>query len=374
MFKMMKKLLLGGVVSAAVFAGSAAAEVKTPQGGQQISQEQLMQLLQQQQQPSVTIDDALKVLPENLASYSGVIFTKKDLEKMLKEQFKDGKLPPGTTVQAFKQYAPELVKEIIGSKLLENSMTKAGIVPSAKMVREVIETQLKSASKQEMEFLAQMLAKDNMTLDQFIQKQSENPAFQRQAAMQLFLDKYVFKGVTVSEGAAKEYYQKNLKEFTEPGDPADSVRASHILVKVDPNASEAEKKDALAKINKILAEVKQNPKNFAALAKANSDCGSASSGGSLGAFSKGQMVPEFEKAAFALKDNEVSGVVKTQFGYHIILREPARKERVAPFDEVKSVLLNFMTRSAQQQALIAYIDKLLKEANFKSLIAAPAAK
>lgn len=368
----MKKLLLGGMISASIFAGAVAADA--PQAGQQqISQEQLMQLLQQAQ-PSITVDEALKDLPENLATYSGGTFTRQDLAKIFKEQFKDGKMPPGTTAAMIKQYAPDMVKGIVGELLMEKAMTKAGIVPSAKMVKNAIESQLKAASKQEMEFLAQMLAKDNMTLDQFIQKQSENPAFQKQAAMQEFLDKYVLTGIKVTEADALKYYQANPAEFTQPGDPDGSIRASHILVMVKKDATDADKNAALAKINKILGELTQNPNNFEALAKAHSECGSAQRGGDLGAFTKGQMVPEFENAAFALKENEISGVVKSQFGYHIIRRNPAQKSRIVPFAEVKDTLIEFMTRNAKQQAVMEYIDKLLKEADFKLLIAVPAEK
>jgi parvulin-like peptidyl-prolyl isomerase len=137
---------------------------------------------------------------------------------------------------------------------------------------------------------------------------------------------------------------------------------------VDDKASDQEKKAALAKINQIQAELKQNPKNFEALAKAHSQCPSGKEGGSLGAFQKGRMVPEFEKAAFALKENEISGVVKTQYGYHIIRRDPAAKEVKLPFEQVKTQLVSFLTGMKQQQAVQNYLDGLLKKAGFKMLV------
>ena len=300
---MMKKLLLGGVLSAAMLAPSFGAEGQAPA---QLTAEQQAQLMQMMQNaPSITVDEAVKSLPENLASFNGQMFTRKDFADMLKTQFKDGKLPAGVNAQMMSSLAPRIISDMIQQKLLMEAMKKAGIVPSATLVRTEMEKQLKEAKKEELDFLAQMLAQQNKTMDQLIKEQSENPMVQQQIAMQMFLDKYVLKNIKVTEADALKYYDSHKSEFVQPGDPADSIRASHILVMVKDDAPENVKKEALAKINRILAEVKQNPKNFEALAKTNSECGSAANGGSLGAFCKGMMVPEFEKAAFALKDNEI---------------------------------------------------------------------
>jgi parvulin-like peptidyl-prolyl isomerase len=358
---MMKKLLLGGVVSAAMLGAVSGAEAKPVQ----LTPEQMMQMMQQA--PAITIADALKGVPEKLAVFNGVDFTKKDLEEALKQQFKDGKLPPGVTAQMVKQALPQMVTQMVQQQLMLDAMKKAGIVPSAKMVRESMEKQLKEASKEELDFLAQMLAQQNKTMENLINEQSQNPAVQQQVALDTFLKTHVVKDVKVTEADALAYYNANPQQFTEPADPADSVRASHILIMVDDKASDKDKQEALAKINKIHAELKQNPKNFEALAKANSQCPSAAQGGSLGAFQKGRMVPEFEKAAFALKENEISGVVKTPYGYHIIRRDPAAKAQKLPFAQVKAQLINFLTGMKRQQAVQAYLNELLKKSDFKLL-------
>ena len=359
---MMKKLLLSGLVSAAM-CGSVFAAGEKPV---QLTQEQMMQMMQNA--PAITIEEAVKSLPEKLAEFNGKVFTRQDLVAALKEQFKDGKLPPGVSAQMLTQAVPRIIQEMVSKQLMLAAMKKAGIVPSAQMVQSVMEKQLKEASKEELEFLSQMLAQQNKTMDNLIKEQSQNPAVQQQVALDMFLKDHVVNHVKVTEADALKYYNDNPKQFVEPADPADAVRASHILILVNENASAKEKEEALAKINKIQAELKQNPKNFEALAKANSQCPSAERGGSLGAFQKGRMVPEFEKAAFALKENEISGVVKTQYGYHIIRRDPAAKEVILPFEQVKTQLVSFLTGMKQQQAVQDYLDGLLKKADFKLLV------
>jgi parvulin-like peptidyl-prolyl isomerase len=371
---MIKKLLLGGMVSAAVLLSAAEPQQQQMQLTPE-QQAQLMQMLQQQQKPAIAVEDAVKALPDNLASYSGKMFTKKDMIDLLRAQLPDGKMPPGFTAEMMQQHAGQIVTDMIKEQLIVAAMKKAGVVPSAKMVREVLEKQLKDASKEELEFLAQMLARKGKTMDQEIKEQSENPTVQQQVAIQSFVEKYVTAGVTVSEEEAKKYYESHKEQFVQPGDPDGSIRASHILVMARKGDPESKHTEALKKVNELLAELKKNPNNFEALAKANSECGSAAQGGSLGAFQKGQMVPEFENAAFALKEGEISGVVKTDFGYHIIRRDALVKATQLPFDQVKTQLISYLTGMKKQELLNAYLEKLLKEAGFKLLIpAAPAAK
>ena len=369
---MMKKLVLGGVVSAAILMqGFAAEPAKQPQLTPE-QQAQLMQMLQQQQAKAITIEEALKGLPEDLASYAGKIFTKKDMIALFKNQMPGGKLPPGVTAQMVEQMAGKLVTDMVSQQLLMDAARKAGIVPSAALVKAALEAQLKKASKEELELMAQMLAQKKKTMNQEIEEQSANPMMQQAIAIQEYLDKNVLKNIKVTEADALKFYNANPQQFIQPGDPDGTIRASHILIMVKDDAPEKEKQDALTKINSLLAQVKQNPQTFEALAKTSSQCGSAANGGSLGAFGKGQMVPEFEKAAFALKPGEISGVVKTQFGYHIIRRDAAEKERKLPFTQVKDQLISYLTGMETQKAVQAFMEKELKAANFKLLFTPPA--
>ena len=222
---MMKKLLLGGVVSAAIMMqGFAAEPAKQPQLTPE-QQAQLMQMLQQQQAKAITVDEAFKGLPADVASYSGKIFTKKELLAIISQGLPGGKLPPGVTAERAMQMAPELIKSMVTKNLLLDAAKKAGIVPSAAMVKEVLESQIKNATAEQKQMFAQMLAQQNKTMDNLIKEQSQNPAVQQQVALDMFLKDHVVNHVKVTEADALKYYNDNPKQFVEPADPADAVRA-----------------------------------------------------------------------------------------------------------------------------------------------------
>ncbi|HSW19631.1 MAG TPA: SurA N-terminal domain-containing protein [Ramlibacter sp.] len=125
----------------------------------------------------------------------------------------------------------------------------------------------------------------------------------------------IAKGITVNEQDLKTYYEQNVAKAT----GQEERRASHILVAVPKTAPQAERDAAKAKAEKLLADVRKSPDSFADLARKNSaDTGSAARGGDLDFFARGAMTKPFEDAAFALKKGETSGVVESDFGYHII--------------------------------------------------------
>ena len=161
----------------------------------------------------------------------------------------------------------------------------------------------------------------------------------------------VTRGVTFTPADAKTYYDQNTSQFT----VAAGRTASHILVKTKEEA------------DRIRAEV--TPENFAQLAKENStDTGSAAQGGDLGPITKGQLVPEFEKVAFALKDGEISQPVKTQFGWHIIMVKitPAK---TTTFAEAKSQIISSQLAAKRQAAWTAWGEKALKDAEAHTVYA-----
>lgn len=165
--------------------------------------------------------------------------------------------------------------------------------------------------------------------------------FKTDVRKQLLAQKAATEGVDVSDEKLKTFYEENQNLFTE-------LEASHILVDDEETAKEVKEK-----LN--------DGGDFAELAKEYSKDGSAQNGGDLGIFKKGDMVAEFEEAAFALEEGEVSDIVQSQFGYHII---KLKSKTVKPFEESKEeVKEQYLQQNAKDVPTV--IDELIKEADIK---------
>jgi len=147
--------------------------------------------------------------------------------------------------------------------------------------------------------------------------------------------------VTVSDEEIQDYYNANREKFTQP----EVLRASHILVKTDKEA------------NEILAEL-SGGRNFEDLARARSIDPTAKVGGDIGYFARGQLVPEIEEAAFDMKAGEISGVVKTQFGYHIVKLTERKKPRAQELSEVRDNIRQTLERIKKRQVFNDYVTDL----------------
>jgi parvulin-like peptidyl-prolyl isomerase len=146
---------------------------------------------------------------------------------------------------------------------------------------------------------------------------------------------------------------------------AEQIRARHILLTIDKDATEKEKAAALAKIRKIKTDLKAGA-DFAETAKKNSqDTVTAERGGDLGSFALGDMVPEFEKAAFALNVGEVSEPVLTQYGYHLIRVEEKKASRALSLEDVKNDLRDFIGQKAAQKRYEEWFKNLKSKASVK---------
>jgi len=145
----------------------------------------------------------------------------------------------------------------------------------------------------------------------------------------------VKKGISVNEADLQTYYKENADRMA----GKEERRASHILVSAAKDASADARKKALANAEELLAQVKKTPAAFADVAKKNSqDTGSAAQGGDLGFFARGAMVKPFEDAAFSLKKGDISGIVESDFGYHIIQLTDIRAPKQRSFEEMRPAL------------------------------------
>jgi peptidyl-prolyl cis-trans isomerase C len=151
------------------------------------------------------------------------------------------------------------------------------------------------------------------------------------------------KSYKVSDSDIDKYYKDHQEKYVSP----ERIKASHILV------------DDQAQANTILQQIRKGG-NFEALAKQYSKDSSAAKGGDLGWFAKGRMDPAFEKAAFALKKGEVSGVVKTPFGYHIIKVEDRREASTRPMDQLKKPIERAIQRERMEKEINALKEDIKK--------------
>ncbi|MES2530048.1 MAG: SurA N-terminal domain-containing protein [Pseudomonadota bacterium] len=145
------------------------------------------------------------------------------------------------------------------------------------------------------------------------------------------------KNISVSDADLQSYYEQNITRFGTP----EERRASHILINTPSGASAADRDKARTKAEQLLSEVKKSPNTFADVARKNSqDSGSAEKGGDLDFVARGAMVKPFEDAMFAMKKGEISGIVETEFGYHIIQLNDIKPSVVQPFAQVRATIEN----------------------------------
>lgn len=160
--------------------------------------------------------------------------------------------------------------------------------------------------------------------------------------------------VSVSEDDLRKSYQENIGHYTSP----EERRASHILISVEKGDAPAKKAAARAKAEKLLAELRKNPSLFAELARKNSDDpGSAANGGDLDYFGRGTMVKPFDDAVFAMKPGQISDVVESDFGFHIIELTGVRGGKPQPFEAVRAQIEDDARRQVAQRQFAEAAEK-----------------
>lgn len=175
-----------------------------------------------------------------------------------------------------------------------------------------------------------------------------------------FVETSFVSKTTVPEAEIRAFYDKNPEKFKRD----ESVKASHILIGTDSTMSADDKKKAREKAEKLRKELADGA-DFATLAKGNSTCPSSQQGGDLGFFNKGQMVPAFENAAYALKPGEISGVVETQFGFHIIKVTEKRPAEVVDYKDARGKIEEFLKGQKINEAIQQYLTETKKSAKIE---------
>jgi peptidyl-prolyl cis-trans isomerase C len=263
----------------------------------------------------------------------------------------------GQTVPAEQQTAldKQAVDQLIAAELLYQAAAKLEIKDIDTQIKAKL-AQGKARFKNEQDFA-------NAIKDLEMNENDLREYTRRDLLISHFVETTFVSKVTVSEVEARAFYDKNPEKFKRE----EAVKASHILIGTDSATTSDDKIKAREKAEKLRKDLAGGA-DFAALAKGNSTCPSSQQGGDLGFFNKGQMVPAFEKAAFALKPGEISDVVETQFGYHIIKVTEKKPAETVDFKDARSKIEEFLKGQKVNDAIQVYLSDAKKAAKIEILL------
>ena len=297
-----------------------------------------------------------KVSDEKVAVVNGVTITQvafqKELNFHLQRATQQGMQVSETEMAKLKE---DVLESLIEREILYQESQKTGIKIEAKAVDEQLSV-IKQRFPTEKDY---QNALDQMNFSE----EDVKMQIERGLAIKGLIDQQIGQKIIVTDEESKAYYDGNPQLFKQP----EQVKASHILIKVESNADEKQKGEARQKIIDVQAKL-ENGEDFAALAKEYSEGPSSDRGGDLGYFRRGQMVKPFEDAAFTMKPNEVSGIVETRFGYHLIKVYDKKPETVLAYAEVKDKLNARMKQQKTEQEAGKYIDELKKDAKIEKFL------
>ncbi len=293
-----------------------------------------------------------------VAKVAGKDITEGDIQRVLllfKKQMQD-RVMPGQWEAALPQIRSRILDELIMQQVMLAEVVRQGA----------------SLSETEFQEIKTELAAElppGMSLDAYL---AETGTTESELREQMTIRKMVMAKANAVEKPTDEEIQAFYDENKEGFAQGETVTASHILVKVEPDEVGEAKEGKRARIEELRQQLLDGA-DFAEVAKANSDCPSASAGGDLGAFGRGQMVPEFEDAAFTQPVGSVGEVVETQFGFHLIKVAAHEEAQTMALDKVKPRISDSLYAQKQQEAVMDYLESLREQAEVQRFDEEPAA-
>ncbi|MFH1092088.1 MAG: peptidylprolyl isomerase [Pseudomonadota bacterium] len=275
----------------------------------------------------------------------------RELARMQRQAFQKG-MP---TAEQLRNMQLTAMNNLINAELLYQAAEKSGV----KITPEQVDEEIKKIKQQlagEDKFKA-FLESENMT------EADAKRSVHRSLVIQQFINQEVQAKIKVTDKELQDFYDKNPKQFLEPP----SIRASHILIKVEPGESQEKRAEVRKKIESLLEKVKQGA-DFAELAKQYSEDASNVKGGDLGYFKRGLMVKPFEQAAFALEKGQVSDIVETLFGFHIIKVTDKKTNATIPLEKVKDKLTEFIKREKTKTSVNQLLVTLRAQSKIEILM------
>ena len=288
-----------------------------------------------------------------VATVNGIDISRKDYERevnIYKERLSRSGQP--VAEQQIEIMKWQILDQMIEAELLYQDSRNQGVQVEPKEVDNQF-NEIRQRFATEKEFAAAM---DRMDLTEAAVRQQ----IERGLAINALVKTRIADKITIPEEESRKFYDAKPELFKQP----EEVKASHILIKVAPDADADKKSAAEKKIEKIQARLKKG-EDFADLARESSEGPSASKGGDLGYFKRGSMVKPFEDAAFALEVNQVSNLVETRFGYHLIKVFDKKPEQILAYADVKGELEQHLKQQKLKAEVDIYLDNLKKKAKIE---------
>ncbi|HJN43703.1 MAG: peptidylprolyl isomerase [Vicinamibacterales bacterium] len=301
-----------------------------------------------------TVDPVPEVLPAIVARVNTHNLTKEELERAVRSaEIQAGQALP---TQFRDQVYRSVLDRLVSFHLLVQESETLSIVVDDAGVDARIET-IRSNFPDDEAFQTQLDSWET-TIDDLREET------RRDLLVEGVLEAEVLPGINVDVETTREFYEQHAAEFTEGG----GVEARHILIGFSPDASDQEKAEARKRADSLRLDVEAGV-DFAELARTHSeDPGSAANGGDLGNVVRGQTVPTFEAALFALEPGDLSEVVETPFGFHVIQMVGREAERTVPFAEASVQIREFLVQQEQQARIAAFIEELKAKSDIEILI------
>lgn len=261
-------------------------------------------------------------------------------DAVVKEQARGRPVPPDQLAQLRARLAPAVLETLVDNWLLDEDVTKAKIkVTDAELVAEMeklLRGHLVRIGATRAEFEKRLQDQLGIPLKEFVATRAADPTFKQSVLYARLLENKYAKDLIVTDEAIKTRYEEELeRDYSRPA----MVQASHILIGTDETMAQEDKTAARKKAETILAEARKPGADFAALAGQHSTGPSRTNGGDLGFFPReGALVEPFAAAAFALKKGEISDIVETRFGYHIIKVTDKKAAVVVPLKRASETI------------------------------------
>jgi len=290
-----------------------------------------------------------------IASVNGTDVSAADVEQEVKaiiSQYQK-EIPQEQLKTMLPEIKKQAVESIINRHLLYEEVERKNIAPNPDRVQEEIQ-KIASQFPSQADF-EQQLSNHGISMDRM-----EKDLGQQFRVDTLIRDYVSTKNIKVGDDEVSNFYESNPDSFQAP----EQIRASHILLKVGSEESQDVKTQKRLELAGILGKIEKGA-DFAQMAQSHSECPSKQNGGDLGLFGRGQMVKPFEETAFKLAPDEVSDIVETEFGFHVIKLLEKNEAYKEEFDAVKDQIVNHLLSEKEQGEFQELIKELRKEATIE---------